>query len=158
MKHRFVLGIAALALVVTACTAAPAGLTPEDEAALRAAIESFDQATSAMDWDAVMEIMTEDFLQMPPNESVIEGRSAWRANVDSSRVTEKLEYDTEVIRVEGRGDLAFVYGTYSGKDVMEGVEELDEYAGSWLSIYRKQPDGSWLIAIDIFNSDLPLPE
>ena len=29
--------------------------------------------------------------------------------------------------------------------------------GKFIEIRRKQPDGSWLISRDIFNSDLPLP-
>lgn len=30
-------------------------------------------------------------------------------------------------------------------------------AGKFIEIWTRQPDGSWLISDDIFNSDLPAP-
>jgi ketosteroid isomerase-like protein len=33
-----------------------------------------------------------------------------------------------------------------------------EDRGKYLEIWKRQADGSWKVALDIFNSDLPLPE
>jgi uncharacterized protein (TIGR02246 family) len=157
MKHRFVLGIAALALVVTACTAAPAGLTPEDEAAIRSLFESYDQAVVAGDWDALAGLFAEDVVIMGPNNSLSEGRSTFLTSALSSN-QEFLEHHMEAIRIEGRGDLAFAQLTFTGKQTMEGVAEPIEDVGKSVKILRKQADGSWLLAVNIWNSDLPLPE
>jgi uncharacterized protein (TIGR02246 family) len=157
MKHRIALGIAALALVATACTAAPAGLTPEDEAAIRSLLESYDKAVVAGDWDALAALYTEDVVIMRPNNPLTEGRSAF---LTSAKLTnqEFLEHHMEALRIEGRSDLAFAQLTYTEKHMMEGVAEPIEDVGKSVKIFRRQSDGSWLLAINIFNSDLPLPE
>ena len=67
MRSQFILGVAALALVVTACTTAPAGLTPEDEAAIRAIWDQWGEAFVGFEWDLIAELVTDDVLFMPPN-------------------------------------------------------------------------------------------
>ena len=42
--------------------------------------------------------------------------------------------------------------------LVEGTLEPTHDTGKYVEIWRKQPDGKWLIAVDISNSDLPLPE
>ena len=48
-------------------------------------------------------------------------------------------------------------GAYSLTIQPEGAPESIRDTGKYIEIRRKQQDGSWLIAIDIWNSDLPLP-
>jgi hypothetical protein len=52
-------------------------------------------------------------------------------------------------------DLDFVRGTYSLLLDTEGAVR-DE--GNFLGILRNQRDGSWLFAIWLMSTDLPLPE
>jgi len=158
MKHRCVLGTAALALVITACTAAPAGLTPEDEAAIRATFEAWEQAERTVDWDAGIQLFTEDAIFMPPNEPSIVGSAAVRAWWDTWGITETLSIAIPVVRIEGRGDLAVVECTFTSSFVMESLDEPWEDTGKILAMCRKQADDSWLIAVVMYNSDLPLPE
>ena len=60
--------------------------------------------------------------------------------------------------VDGRDDLAYVVGTYTMTIVPPGAPGPINDSGKYVEIRRKQSDGSWLIAVDIFNSDLPTPE
>jgi ketosteroid isomerase-like protein len=52
------------------------------------------------------------------------------------------------------GDVAYTYGTYdlsmTGPD---GRPVTDK--GKYVTVYKKQADGSWKAAVDTFNSDLP---
>jgi hypothetical protein len=41
---------------------------------------------------------------------------------------------------------------------IEGAPEPIQDIGKFITILQKQQNNSWLIALDIFNSDLPLPE
>ena len=41
---------------------------------------------------------------------------------------------------------------------LPGVEGPIPDHGKYIEIWRRQSDGSWKVALDIFNSDLPLPE
>ena len=55
--------------------------------------------------------------------------------------------------------LSLPTGRFSARATVEGMPEpLVVEQGEYLTIFKKQPDGTWLIAIDIWNSDLPLPE
>jgi ketosteroid isomerase-like protein len=38
----------------------------------------------------------------------------------------------------------------------EGVPEPIHDQGKFIEIHRRQSDGSWLIMMDIFNTDLPM--
>ena len=62
------------------------------------------------------------------------------------------------VEVDGAGDIAYVYGTFSMILMLPDVEEPVPDAGKYIEIWRRQADGSWKIVMDIFNSDLPVPE
>ncbi len=64
------------------------------------------------------------------------------------------ELDVTVEAVEGRADLAVVWGRYTESYRLEAMDELLEAAGKFVWVLRKQADGSWGIAIGIANADL----
>jgi len=131
-----------------------AGLSDEDVAAIRAVMEAGSEAEEAGDWAAVAALGTEDFVWMPPNDRILEGRAAIVAYTKESgiKITESAVAITEI---DGRGDLAYFRATYS---LTFAGEEPFTDVGKWIAILRKQPDGAWLYSAWIWNSDLPLPE
>ncbi len=66
--------------------------------------------------------------------------------------------DFEVTAFETGGHCGFAYGRgrYSITLTVEGMEGSVSDAGKYVEIWRKEPDGSWLIDQVIRNSDLPL--
>ncbi len=144
----------ALALASTSCQPAAqeaAGLSEADVAAIRAVFEENEQAGLAGDWESFLSHFTEDAVIMWPNSPAIEGLEA----IKSVNWVRAIEYENTIVQIDGQGDLAFVRGTLSLLLDYEGaVKEENKF----LYILRKQPDGSWLWAIWISNSDLPLPE
>ncbi len=56
------------------------------------------------------------------------------------------------IEIDGRGDLAFARGTYSWTVRIGDGEPVADH-GKWLTIWREQADGTWLLSQDIWNSD-----
>ena len=132
-----------------------APLSDEDVAAIKASTEAFVQAVKSEDWTALAALYTGDAVVMPPNTPMIQGREAIQAwNETSPPIT---EFNLTIVEIDGCGDLAFVRGTYSMTIALEGAPEPIQDTGKYIEIRRKQEDGSWLIARDIFNSDLPLP-
>jgi len=130
-----------------------AGLADEDVAAIRASTEAYLQAWKSGDDAALAALFTEDGILMPPNESAIQARDAIRAWED---LPPPIEANLTIVEIDGRGDLAYVRGTYT--DTYKAIDKpgLIQDTGKYIEILRKQQDGSWLIAILIFNSDLPL--
>jgi len=59
--------------------------------------------------------------------------------------------------VDGRGDLAFVRSSYRMTMEIPGAPGPVTDEGKFVEIRRKQADGRWLVAVDIFNSNLPPP-
>jgi uncharacterized protein (TIGR02246 family) len=131
-------------------------LSEEDVAAIKASADVFVEAVLAGDWAAFAALYTEDAVFMPPNGPVVEGRVAIQAFLEP--FPSITQYEATIVQIDGRGNLAFVRATYSETYIVEGTPEPIHDTGKFVEIWRKQPDGKWLIAVEIWNSDLPLPE
>ena len=56
------------------------------------------------------------------------------------------------------GDVAIIRGSYEMSLSVPDLPEPVRDVGSYLEVRERQPDGRWLLARDIFNSDLPPAE
>jgi uncharacterized protein (TIGR02246 family) len=131
-------------------------LSDDDVAAIISLRDRWVQAELAGDWDEWATLLTEDAVQMPPYQSAIEGRTAMKAWAEAfPKITDVA---LTPIETNGRDGLAYSRGTYSITIMAEGMPEPVTDSGSYVQILRKQPDGSWRVAIGIWNSDLPLSE
>jgi ketosteroid isomerase-like protein len=54
------------------------------------------------------------------------------------------------------GDVAIERGSFTWKVTPAGGSDVEDH-GSFLAIWRRQPDGAWKLARNIWNSTLPLP-
>ncbi len=131
-------------------------LSEEDVAAIKASRVLWAEAVLAGDWAAVAALFTEDAVVMPPNEPVVEGQVALQAFLEL--FPSITQFEATIVQMEGRGDLAFVRATYSMALIVEGVPEPIHDTGKFVDIWRKQPDGKWLVAVHIYNSDFPLSD
>ena len=61
-----------------------------------------------------------------------------------------LTWIAEKAEVSNSGDLGYSTGTYTATF----GETTDK--GKYVTIWRKQSDGSWKVVEDVFNSDLPM--
>ena len=132
-------------------------LSDEDIAAIKAIGPAMDKAALAGDFDAALALFTEDVLVMGPNSPIFQGRSTWLEMVNSLGMT-VTEHVVNLVEVDGYGDIAYGRATWKEAFSIEGVAEPIKEEGKILGIFRKQPDNSWLIAVWMWNSDLPLPE
>ncbi len=132
-------------------------LSAEDVVAIKALGPALDETALAGDWKTLVELFTEDVVMMGPNSPIIQGRSALMEMIESSRMT-VTEHVVELVEVDGYGDIAYGRATWKETFSIEGVAEPIKEEGKILGIFRKQPDSSWLIAVWMWNSDLPLSE
>ena len=160
MRVRFIASILVPVTVLLASCQPEAGpLSEEDIAAIRDLGErEVVEALLAKDWDRFVATFTEDAVRMPPNEPLHQGREAIRdwaeANWGPLTLT---EFTQTMLDVDGRGDLAYARGFYSATSDVPGLTEPVSDVGKVVAILRRQDDGRWLIAVAIYNSDLPLP-
>ena len=157
-KRTILLTVLAFAFASTSCQPpaqqmAPGTPSDEDVAAIRDANQAFVQAHLAGDWTAAVAVLTEDAVWMPPNQPAREGRAAIQEWLSPLTVT---DFEVTPFEMGGHGDFAYRRGRYSITLTVEGMEGSVSDTGKYVQIWRKEPDGSWLIDQAIWNSDLPL--
>jgi len=142
-----------------AAGAALAPLTAADQAAIRATDTAFVTAANAGDAAGLAAQYLADASLMPPNAAIVQGHDGiekfWGGLTNSFGINITLTAE----EVEGRGDLAYSRGRYIldlAPKVKGAAPAHDE--GKFLEILRRQPDGTWRYAIDMYSSDLPTPK
>lgn len=133
--------------VLLSCQQSTQRLTADDEAAIRAANETYVTLVRTADWKTLSQLITDDTIWMPPNAPALEGKQAlldWMAT--SSAIT---EFWVTPVEIERQGDIALVRGTFK---IGSGEAAV---VGKYLEIRRRQADGSWPIVRTIWNTDAP---
>ncbi len=126
--------------------------SPADAAAIAAVCPRAAECLESGDFEGYLTLAAEDIVFMPPNWPALEGKEALRSWMQSfPKITSARFVDVEI---EGAGTFAWVRGEYFFTLQPEGAPSPIEDHGKYLSVYKRQPDGSWLVYRDIFNSDL----
>jgi ketosteroid isomerase-like protein len=147
---------AALLLAIGACQPAPITLTDTDRAALQTATDhAVELANAGAEWITYVEhYYAPDATFLPPNGPPVQGTQDIAAF--HAMLPPMSEVEFRQVEVGGAGDVAYVHGTYSMTLSPEGGEPFQD-SGKYIEIWKRQGDGTWKVALDIFNSDLPLP-
>ena len=142
-----------IALSVVACIPPAAELTDEDRAAITALGDRYLQALVDDDVTALASLFVEDGIRLVNNGAVTRGRAAIQAI--GSFASDFISFRTDNITIGGQGDLAYSWMDYDLTLVaLEGAEPSTNY-GRFLTVMRKQPDGSWLFVAVLWNSRPP---
>ena len=142
-----------LALGIAACQGTSADLTVEDLAVIRQVTTAWEFHVGVADWESLMVVYTPNAVFMPPNGPTLHGHEAIKTFM--AGFPPITDVSLTIDEIDGGGKIAFVRGTYATTYQPEGASEPTQDRGKYVQIRRKQADGAWLIAVDIFNSDLP---
>lgn len=137
--RRGTLFFALCTLGLTACQHALRPFADSDRNAIRATVAQFDKAIVDRDWAKIASMYTEDGMLLPPNAPVVQGRSEIQRYF--SGFPPVSSFRQEVVEADGVGDLAY-------------ARAASDF-GKVITIWRKQPDNSWLVIRGIWNSDVP---
>ncbi len=130
-----------------------------DIRAIKALLDEFDVSLNAGDAERLVSLIyAEDAVRMPPNEPMLKGKAAILARFKKEAEQYTLQIDDVPEDVQVDGDLAFMRGTITGTVTPKAGGEPVQVKGKWMSVRKRQVDGSWKVICDIYNSDdLPLP-
>lgn len=147
--------IGVMLVLLAACQPTPPPLSDADKAAIRAVSDSFAVYFQTNRDSAIAALYTEQAVVMPANRDIVEGRPAILGLFQRSPAIPHFSLATSDI--DGRGDLAYVRGTYSfSLPTANGRSAVYDH-GKFIEIRRRQADGKWLLSAHIFNSDLSVP-
>jgi uncharacterized protein (TIGR02246 family) len=134
---------------------APLPLSARDSAGIAAADSAFQAAANAGDAAGIAAVYATDASFLPPNLPVQRGRTAIRAFWAGLLNAYTVKFEMASDMIEGRGDLAYNMGHYRFTAVPKEKNApgiADE--GKFVEILKRQPDGTWSYAVDIYNSNL----
>jgi uncharacterized protein (TIGR02246 family) len=103
---------------------------------------------NAGDLDKLVQAYAPDAVYMPPHHAAIHGRDAIHEYLKAPMQHGVGQLSYEVTFVKHSGDLAYDVGRYS----MTGKRDD---RGKYLTVWRRQANGEWLIVADTWSSDLP---
>jgi ketosteroid isomerase-like protein len=155
-----------LLLALAACT--PAGT--EDGGAVsggygagedaRQSLMATDQAWSDAlnDADAFAARMAPDVYFLPPDEPRVQGPAALRSVLEPilQLPGAQLAWSPDVAEVSDGGDMGYTIGSFD-LTVDDADGEPLTRTGKYVTIWKRQDDGSWKVVADTFNFDAPMP-
>jgi len=153
-----VLAVLALILVAVGCSpqqAAPPDTHVADEAAIRTADSTWSTIAEAKNVDGHVGYFVDDGVVLSPNEPIVEGKEAIHAEMSKMFALPGFSVKWQPGKVEAAGNLGYSRGTYE-LTVNDPKGNPSTEHGKYLTIWKKQADGSWKVAADMFSSDAPL--
>jgi ketosteroid isomerase-like protein len=159
MSKRSVVATLAVALVVPLMSCATGTGGAPSKAADEAAIAEFNKrylgAINDGDIATLSSLTTEEHIMIAPGRPPTVGK---KANDEANgRAFTMFEIDETWTPQETviDGNLAYQRGTFTVEATPKAGGNKSRTTGTFLRIYRRQPDGSWRMTRDMFNSDQP---
>jgi len=157
MKTIRILVVASLCAAAAACAApAPPDTREADAKAIRDLEAAWTKDAAAKNVDKWAGYMAEDSVVLAPNEPVVRGRDKAKEMIKAMVADPNFAISFQPTQVEASkgGDFAYSVGTYS-MTVSDKDKKPVTDKGKYVTVYKKQADGSWKAVADMFNSDMP---
>lgn len=149
--------IAAAMIFLLAGAVATIGQTKHNPAdAIRAADASWLKTYIAKDVDKAVAACDEQGSLLEPNTPIATGTKSITKLIASDFAMKdyKLVWHGDKVGAAKSGDLGYTSGTYDWSYTDAAGKSIRD-KGKYLTIWKKQADGSWKVLFDMFNTDLP---
>lgn len=146
-----------LVVASMACERAAPGLDVlAEQTSLLEADRDFARATAAERLEGWVRFFAENGAMFPAGRPVVRGHEAIRALMGPAFETEGflLTWDPLETEVSAGGDLGYTHGTFESRS--PGADgDVTVTTGKYLTVWKKQADGSWRVEADIGNENPP---
>ncbi len=134
----------------------PKHLTDAEKQRISEAGKAYAKGVLAMDVSAATAVFTEDAIFLDPSSPMIRGKTEIRKFFQTLFARQVITaFSVTPVEVFGVDGLAYEVGSWSlTMKSPESNRPLSE-SGSYVFALKKQPDGSWKIAVDIGNTSPP---
>jgi uncharacterized protein (TIGR02246 family) len=150
--------ISAAALMASACNTTP-NTHDADVKALQDNEAQWNQDWAAKDMGKVAAHYAEDAVLMIPGAPAVTGKDAIQNALKqmSADPALSLQFHASTVEVAKSGDVGFTRGTYTLTMTDSQTRQVVNDHGSYVTGYRKGPDGAWKAVADIAESEMPPP-
>ena len=126
-----------------------------DVAQVYALWTEYAAAANDRDLERWLDLWVDDAIQMPPGAPCRVGKAEIRRGMQPlfDLGVHRMVVQPEEVRI--LGSLAYTHGAYEFEAALNRGDETRRYFVKFLDILVKQIDGSWKIAIDCHNYDMP---
>lgn len=125
-------------------------LPADDLAAVRAVNNAYVDAWLSNDPEQVMKVFAPDAIIVPQGETPVQGLESIRKFFwpEEAPKTKIVQFTITTDELGGSNDVAYVRGTYSFsfQFLRKGVMTPRPNEGNYLMLFRRQPDGRWLVS------------
>jgi uncharacterized protein (TIGR02246 family) len=155
-------GVALLALSMTACKEAPPVAPDTHDADVKAISDTEAQWSkdyAGKDSDKIAAYYADDAVLMTPGMEATSGKEAIAGSLKGMMKDPafSLQFKASKVDVAKSGDVGYSWGTYQmTMSNPAGKGTINDH-GSYVTVYRKQADGSWKAVEDIATSAVPPP-
>jgi uncharacterized protein (TIGR02246 family) len=118
-----------------------------DEQAIREVHSTWIDAVNAGDLACLFTLMADDVVFLNPGRAPF-GRDGFSANFSAAHQKVRIGCISELEEVVVVGEVAYTRSRDSLSVIPRDGGEATQLAGHRITVYRKQPDGRWLLARD----------
>lgn len=126
-----------------------------DEAAIADFNKRYLAAINSGDIAALGNLTTDGHIAIASGGNPIVGKEALVRTMDRAFQTTRIAEAWVPLETVISGDLAYQRGTFTVDATPKAGGNTSHTSGNFLRIYRKQPDGSWRMVRDMFNTAQP---
>ena len=127
-----------------------------DEKTIRDGSQTAASAMQAGDADEWLATHSDDAVMMPPNQPAVSGKDnieQWVNAFFSQFNVERFSISVEEVQMDNQ--IAFLRGNYEMAIKLPNGNTMPDQ-GKFIHLWKKQENGTWKIARDMWNSSMPL--
>lgn len=144
-----------LCILLIACTPTERQLPMDLKARIEKLGDQAEEAFLAGDIDRTLGYYCDDVISMPNFYPMVRGKADLKRQMEAIAASglrfESLESTT--LEVRSGGEYVYEVGIFSQTVIMPNVNEPILSSGKYVTIWRRQPDESLKIAVEIYNSN-----
>ncbi len=159
LRYGWLVACVALSALLTSCTTPTPDTRDADVAALKNTEAAWVKDAATKDVQKWVAHYTDDAAVLLPEAPTLTGKEAISGALKPmlSDPNFALTFGATKIDVAKSGELAYTRGTYSMTATNPKTKTPMTEKGKYLTVYRKQADGTWKAVEDTFMSDAPPP-
>lgn len=154
MKKRILITLMLGFVAVASCLAGDKKI----EQAVRDLDAQWSKAAETRDLDKLLSFYSNDAMVLPAHNSIATTRDSIQSIFKNLLAVPgiNLSWKATKVDVAASGEIAYTVGTYL-LTAPDDTGKTTTDRGKYVAVWKKQPDGSWKVATDIWNSDIPIP-